>query len=150
VLTGTPYEPLDGSDIWTYGTGLGPTGQILWRTIAALAVARGSEEIQASRRYLCIKLGGVLTDSGIGKLMSRMVGHGLLTRLNQRTGRYLVHPLSREEVAALEDRLGVTGRRQKTIREARQGSEAYKDWLAELFERHGDIDAALTAWDPAK
>jgi hypothetical protein len=146
ALAGTVYEPLDLSDVWTHGTGLGLAGHRVWRTLALLALARGTNEIEGASRYVCLKLEGALGDRHIRTLLARMHAHGIVTLLNKRTSLRRVHALDANAVAELEERLGVAGKRDANIRQARSQSDAYRDWIAELFERHNDPENALAAW----
>jgi hypothetical protein len=146
ALAGTDYEPLDLSDVWTHGTGLGLAGRRVWRTLALLALARGTDEIEGASRYVCLKLEGALGDRHIRTLLARMHALGIVTLLNKRTALRRVHVLDTDAVVELEVRLGVAGRRDANIRHARTQTDTFRDWLAERLDRHGDPDAAIAAW----
>ncbi len=148
ALWGTPHEPVVRSNLWVQGGGLGAAGRDVYCLVAAQAIVRGTEEVQASSRYVTMKLDGLYSDRHVRRMLSALDTHGLITLRRKRTGLRRVETVSSEDLVKLEEHLGVAGRRSQNVKEARLGSDAHADWLAEDFKRHNDLSAALAAWDP--
>jgi hypothetical protein len=146
-LAGTPYEHAEASNLWVHGGKLGQAGRLAYQLLAQLAVARGTPEVQASARYLCLKSDGAFDARTFGKMLTELGRAGLVTLINKRTGLRQVHAPTLEEVAALERERQVAGRRQANIAQARRESDDHQDWLAHELSNLSDDDA-MSAWDP--
>lgn len=150
-LLTTPYEPLERSNLWLNGGGLGNAGQLAFRLIAQLAVALDTTDVQASGNYICMKSNGAYSPQHLRKALGKLHDEGIVTLLDRRTGLRRVHARDETWIAAKEQELGVHGKRERNVAEARKHSDEYRDWLArELasFAEH-ERDDALAAWNPA-
>jgi hypothetical protein len=142
TLQGTAYEALDRSDVWAHGGGLSAAGHTVYRLLATMAVTTGDELVLASANYLCLKSDGTYTPQHIGKMLTKLDRLGIATLVDKRTGLRRVRALDEEAVLALERELGVSGKRQANIAEARRRADAYLAYRAEL-------DDPEEAWNPA-
>jgi hypothetical protein len=151
TLHGTPYEALERSSLWMHGGKLGHAGHDAWRIIAQLAVLFETTDVQASGRYLCMKLDGAYSAAHLRKVLSRMQKLGLLTLLNKRTGERRIHAHDFEWIAEKEAELGVRGKREGNMAEARRSSDEYQDWLTREAASWAtdEGDEALASWNPA-
>lgn len=147
-LYGTPYEALEQSNLWNYGTKLGEAGRLAFQMIALLALASDSTEVKASRRFLCMKSDGRFSQSAFGRALKRLDELEIVTLLSRGDALRRIEPWSPEWVLELETALGVAGTREAHIREARQGSDGYLNWLHDEMSSRGFEDA-LADWDPA-
>lgn len=141
TLSGTPYEPLDRSNLWLQGGGLGEVGRVATQLIAGKVLALGTTDVQASSRYLCLKSAGRYSARHFRRVLATLEKHELIRLLDKRTGLRRLLPRDDEWIADLEARLGVAGKRAAHIAEARRESDGYLDWLADEAANLGKIDS---------
>ena len=147
TLLGTLYAPLDQSSIWLHGGGLGNAGHTAFRLVALLALASGTEDVQASGDYLCMKSNGAYSASHLRRVLKRLHEHQVVTLLERRTGLRRIHAHDEAWIADKERELNVAGVRERNIADARRHSDEYHDWLARALSTTGD-EEAIAVWDP--
>jgi hypothetical protein len=123
--------PILESTLWTSRKGLGASGKAVWEMLAALAVVSGGEEVQASGRFLTLKLGGQYPARTVGELLTKLQEWELVTLLNKRKGSRIVHVRGADWVRNLEAERGTkTAAAQNRASAARESLE-YTLWLKE-------------------
>jgi hypothetical protein len=150
-LHGTPYEALDRSNLWMHGGGLGNAGRTAFQTIAQIAHAQDSPDVQASANFLCLKSDGAFTRRQFGKALRLMDELGIVTLLHKRTGHRRVHSRDEAWITAKEKELGVNGRRASNKAEARRNADGFAEYAARELAAWAtdEQDDALADWNPA-
>jgi hypothetical protein len=105
---------------------------MVWEWLAALATTAGQEHVQASSRYVALKLGAQLADRTVAELMSRMHRLELVTLVNKRAGTRQVHQRGADWFKQREDELGITSHteaaRAKILRESFDYALYLNEW----------------------
>jgi hypothetical protein len=131
VLAGSAYVPILESTLWTSRKGLGASGKAVWEMLAALAVVSGGEDVQASSRFLTLKLGGQYPARTVGELLTKLQEWGLVTLLNKQKGNRLVHVRDADWVRKLEVECGTRAAAAHNRASAARESLEYTLWLNE-------------------
>jgi hypothetical protein len=134
-LYGTRWQSLDQSNLWMSGAKLGHCGHITFQIAALNAQASGEDEIPLTSHFLSMKSRGAYHPSTFGKVLTKFHKHGIITKA--RRGRRLVHARDAEWVAAKEAELGVAGKRESNIADARKRSDEYQNQLHEYLSANG-------------
>jgi hypothetical protein len=144
----TDYAAIDNSDLWAYGSGLGPCHHAVWRQLALIAMLEPDKVARCFDAYIFWKLNGEFTERWVRKTLRDLedVGLAIVVDAEQPKARH-IPALDPEQVVELERRLGVHGKREANLREARMKRSGYLDWIHDESSRGGNEDA-IADWNP--
>jgi hypothetical protein len=148
-LDESEYAAIDQSNLFLHGGGLGRVGHDVWRRLAQLALRDDDRKVTATGSYLFHKLDGIYTERHVRAALRSLEKVELAALLHEepQSRTWHIPALEHEKIAELEKRLGVHGKREANLREARNKKSDYEDWIHAELSRAGQEDE-LAAWDP--
>jgi hypothetical protein len=143
AVADTDYRAVAESDLWMHQRGYGQVGRLAYEQLALLATLTTDQIVPATSTYVAMRLGGQFNHEVVRRVLKRLSEDGVapvVETVDQVPHRH-VPVLTVDDVRALEQRLGVRGRRASNLRAISRERSRYGDELYEMLSDEEKIDA---------